>query len=72
MMWHSSFLKNNDFRGNQKNGVPVYNNKKEKSKQKKRSEKWKRKHPKNIYIDIDTSLFTKSDQKLEKQKKIQE
>ena len=23
-----SFLKNNDFRGNQKNGVPIYNNKK--------------------------------------------
>ena len=66
-----SFLKNNDFRGNQKNGVPIYNNKKRKSALNAIKEVKNGKGcPKNIYIDIDTSLFAKSDQENWKNKKI--
>ena len=66
-----SFLKNNDFRGNQKNGVPIYKNKKRKSALNAIKEVKNGKGcPKNIYIDIDTSLFTKSDRENWKDKKI--
>ena len=66
-----SFLKNNDFRVNQKNGVPIYKNKKRKSALNAIKEVKNGKGcPKNIYIDIDTSLFTKSDRENWKDKKI--
>ena len=59
-----SLLKYEDYKGNQKNGVPTYKNKKRKSAlQAIKEVKNGKGCPKNIFIPIDTSLFSETDKK---------
>ena len=66
-----SLLKYEDYKGNQKNGVPTYKNKKRKSAlQAIKEVKNGKGCPKNIFIPIDTSLFSETDKKNWKGKNI--
>ena len=66
-----SLLEYEDYKGNQKNGVPTYKNKKRKSALKAIKEvKSGKGCPKNIFIPIDTSLFSEADKKNWKGKNI--
>ena len=66
-----SLLKYEDYKGNQKNGVPTYKNKKRKSAlQAIKEVKNGKGCPKNIFIPIDTSLFSEADKKNWKGKNI--
>lgn len=57
-----SLLKHEDYKGNKKNGVPTYKNKKRKSAlQAIKEVKSGKRCPKNIFIPIDTSLFSATD-----------
>ena len=66
-----SLLKHEDYKGNKKNGVPTYKNKKRKSALKAIKEvKNGKRCPKNIFIPIDTSLFSATDKENWKGKNI--
>ena len=65
-----SLLKYEDYKGNQKNGVPTYKNKKRKSVYKliKRSKKWKRMSKEYLYPYRHIFIFRNRQEKLERKK----